>query len=159
MDLTALINCSDTVEDVELIEGFFQLNDSEKNAAFYRKLAILYKGLEEDLSDDNREIHPDLYNGWSAEEREAFERDWQDDSFTAHLPPTPESSVELDWPKSNSVTEQSQLNQLGEEKRKLDHAGETSNRLKLDEYFIIRTGKQINVRKFKTSGMFHGFVF
>ena len=103
MDLTALINCSDTVEDVQLIESFFQLSDNEKDAAFYRKLSILYKGLEDDRNAENREIHPDLFNGWSVEEREAFERDWQDDPFVDCMPldsqlPEPVQSQPMELP-------------------------------------------------------------
>ena len=45
-------------------------------------------------------------------------------------------------------------NQFGEGKRKLGDSEGMSKRQKLEEYFTIREGKQVNVRKFMTSGMF-----
>lgn len=154
MDIVALINCCDTYEEVELIESFFQLNQAERDAAFSRKLGIVYRSVEEDLARAaTQNIHPDLFNGWSVEQRNAFERDWQDDSFLEYLfeePPQqlPEPNQEMGLAIQN--------NQLGEGKRKHDGVERSpSKRSKAEEYFTIKPGKTVNVRKFRTTGMFH----
>lgn len=145
MDMVSLIKSYDTVEDVELIESYFQLNDLEKDAAFHRKLEIMYQGLDDELRVRDRGVNPDLFNGWSKQERDKFDLDWDDDTFVEHL--------SLDPPQS--PVPMSYINQEGTGKRTRDNdVASTSKRQKPIEYFTIKTGKEVNVRKFRTTGTF-----
>ena len=108
-----------------MIESFFVLNEEEKNAVFYRKLEILYRGLEEELYDVNNGIHPDVFNGWSVQERENFHRDWGDDPFIDYLP-----VLDTEPHRPGNL-----LNQFGEGKRKHIDQGEAKKRQKPEEYY------------------------
>ena len=150
MDMISLIKSCDTAEDVEMLESCFQLTSEEKDQAFYHKSVIMYRFLGEELKNDV--VNPDLFLDWSSEDRAAFRKDRADDSFVDHLalepPPQlaePEASHQIELPYQNQLG--------GKRKRVLD--GESSKRQKTIDYFTIRPGKQVNIRKFRTIGMIH----
>ena len=156
MDMVSLIKSCDKVEDVELLENYFQLSNEERDIAFHHKLDIMYRALYREL--ENNVVSPELFCDWSCGEREAFRMDWEDDSFLDHLPTElfDGSSEMPQLPCQTPEHHPSQAldKQIGDGKRKRVDGEGTSKRQKPIEYFTIKQGKQINVRKFKTSGMF-----
>ena len=162
MDIIALIKVCDMVEDVQQVESSFHFTAEEQDAANNRKLVLILANLEQYLVMHGGDwVNPDLMEGWSSDEREAFLHDWGDDSFLTTIPEAPNNgSMDSLLPEIPSQAEGSHVGELPGSyqsggKRKRDDVGETSKRQKPEDYFTIKPGKQVSVRKFRTTGMFN----
>jgi hypothetical protein len=82
-------------------------------------------------------VFDDLMTNWTDNQRSQFIADWENDEGLLDL-----------------VDEPREIPQEGlGMKRRREMRSETSNkRLKVKEYFTIKVAKQVNVRKFKSTG-------
>ena len=84
---------------------------------------------------------------WTDEERRQFNNDWADDEFLILYEEVP--SDQPDSPPSEPVE-----NQVGEgsKRKSANDIASPPKRMKPVGYFTIKSAKQVNVRKFKTTG-------
>ena len=76
------------IEEIQVLEWLFELDERQKQAAFTQRLVIRVNELVRELAQQEKrgpEILPQLIVGWSGEERLCFQNDWNDDSFLADL--------------------------------------------------------------------------
>jgi hypothetical protein len=94
--------------------------------------------MAEDIERENPVgVDPDMMANWTDDQRRLFNEDWANDDGLCELEQLPEPSE----------------NQIGEgSKRKHASDDVPSKRQRPEEYFSIKSVKQVNVRKFKTTG-------
>ena len=174
MDLINVIKGCTLIEEIEVLECIFDFDERQKEAAFNQRIVIWSNNLVRDLEIETRGIYPELFNGWSTEERDLFNADWNDDSFLAGLesvnpPLTPEVMPEWfnDWDDNSFLDDLSEIMpdaiQTGEGNRKRPATPTMeptqSKKSKTVPLFTIKSVKQVKVKKFKTTGIDYKIQF
>ena len=82
-------------------------------------------------------------DSWSSEEKRQFNEDWANDDFLCWDDEAQQPHFHADEPLDNQVGDGG--------KRKLSDSESPSKHQKSEEYFTVKSVKQVNVRKFKTT--------
>jgi hypothetical protein len=85
---------------------------------------------------------------WTDEEKRQFNEDWANDEFLCHAEEQPEIPEALE----------SQVGE-GNKRRRSNNTESSPKRLKPEDYFTIKSVKQVNVRKFRTTGTDYSVQF
>ena len=117
---------------LDIFEQAFDLTDEEKEAVLRQRLAIWTRSNSIDRS---------MLESWSDSQRLRFASEWADDSI---MMPTEPAEC-----------------QTGEGKRPVDEESMESpaKRPRAEECFAVKSVKQVNVRKFRTTGTDFFFYF
>ena len=91
-------------------------------------------------------VFEDLMTNWTDEEKHRFNEDWANDDFLFY----DEEAKQLRSPMEEAL--ESQLGE-GSTSKRVSDSESPSKRLRHEEYFTIESAKQVNVRKFKTTGI------
>ena len=92
------------------------------------------------------DVVSDFMANLSDEEKCQFNKDWNNDEFFCPLEEVEEHDFPWEEPVENQVGE-------GGKRKSVNEIESSPKRMKLEEYFIIKSVKQVNVRKFKTTGI------
>ena len=133
-----LIKACETESELEFLERCFVLTEEQKQAVLRKKIIFWTNAMAEDIERENPVgVDPDMMANWTDDQRRLFNEDWANDDGLCELEQLPEPSE----------------NQIGEgSKRKHASDDVPSKRQRPEEYFSIKSVKQVNVRKFKTTG-------
>ena len=121
-----------------------ELIEEQKGAVLQQRIIFWTNGMAEDIERQNPVVVVDGFMDNYTEDQRLFSEDWaNDDGFCEpeQLPEPPE-------------------NQLGEgNKRKHASDDVPLKRQRPEEYFTIKSAKQVNVRKFRMTGTQTVFIF
>ena len=142
-----LIKSCENEGALQFLEQSFVLTEEEKRAVLQRKIIFWTNAMTEDLCRETRTpagVVEDLMDNWSSEEKRQFNEDWAKDDFLCWDDEAEQPHFPVDEPLENQVGDGG--------KRKLSDSESPSKRQKPEEYFTVKSAKQVNVRKFKTTG-------
>jgi hypothetical protein len=115
---------------LNIFEQAFELTDEEKEAISRRRIAIWTR---------QNEVSPSLIENWSASQRMRFTNEWANYHGLCQESDAPSEVIE---------------SQTGEGKRPAndDTIESPAKRHNAEEYFTVKSVKQVNIRKFCTTG-------
>jgi hypothetical protein len=139
MDVVRKIFDSQTVEELLTLESLYDLNEYEQGLVFERKVEVITRRAEWAIENERMGLPADLTDNWTHEQGERFIRDWENDE--------PFQQMMLD----------DDLMQFGRgQKRPVNEVNDgasTSNEVSDSDFFTLTNYKQVNVRKFSTTGV------
>jgi hypothetical protein len=140
-----LIKAFEDESELDFLQESFMLTDEQKEAVLQQRIFFWTNAMAEDIERENPVGVVDgfMYN-WTEGQRRLFNEDWANDDGLCELEQLPEPPE----------------NQMGEgSKRKHASDDVPLKRQRLEEYFTIKSVKQVNVRKFRTTGTQTVFIF
>ena len=143
---TRISNCQ-TIAELRFIEKTYTLSEAEQRLLFERQMEIFQRIREWRLENEQLGLMPDFTDTWTLEQREAFMCDWWNDEHV--LQPSEERSYE-------GMEDESLTQQMGRGKKRshdeINDGGSTSDEVRDNNFFTVHNVKQVNVKKFKTTG-------
>ena len=143
-----LIKACKTESELDFLQESFILTDEQKDAILQQKIIIWTNALADDIEQGNdfedlminrtenvqqENVFDDLMANWMEEQHCRFIVDWNNDEGLVDFDSQPQEGHGM--------------------KRAHENEPETSiKRQKDEDYFIIKSAKQVNVRKFNTTG-------
>ena len=147
MDLIDVIKSCTTVEEIELLEWVFDLDERHREAALWQRIILLSNNVEQGLEIERCGLYPELLTSWTEQQREWFYNNWNDDSFFIGMEdPTMEIFEPLDEPLEEAAIQTGE----GSRKRPAETSASQSKKSKTVPLFTIKSVKQVKVKKFKT---------
>jgi hypothetical protein len=134
-----LIKACETESELDFLQESFMLTDEQKEAVLQQRIIFWTNAMAEDIARENPVgVVDGFMDNWTDDQRRLFNEDWaNDDGLYEELEQLPELSDD----------------QMGEgSKRKHASDDVPSKRQRPEEYFSIKSAKQVNVRKFRTTG-------
>ncbi|CAB4004898.1 Hypothetical predicted protein, partial [Paramuricea clavata] len=124
----------------------FMLTDEQKEAVLQQRIIFWTNAMAEDIERENPiGVVDGFMDNWTEDQRRLFNEDWaNDDGLCEELEQLPE-------PPENQIGEGS--------KRKHASDDAPSKRQRPEEYFTIKSAKQVYVRKFRTTGKYKKRVY
>jgi uncharacterized protein YeaC (DUF1315 family) len=134
-----LIKACETESELDSLQESFMLTDEQKEAVLQQRIILWTNAMAEDIERENPVgVDPDMMANWTEDQRLLFNEDWANDNGLC------EELEQLPQPSENQIVEGS--------KRKHASDDVPSKRQRSEEYFTIKSAKQVNVRKFRTTG-------
>ena len=133
-----LIKACETESELDFLQESFVLTEEQKEAVLQQRIILWTNAMAEDIARENPVgVVDGFMDNWTVDQRRQFNEDWANDDGLCELEQFPEPSE----------------NQIGEG-RKRKHASDDIplKRQRPDEYFTIKSAKQVNARKFRTTG-------
>ena len=150
-----------TIAELLALESQNIFNELEERLVFEKRMDIFLRIKEWRLENERLGLVPDLTDTWTPEQRERFLRDWQDEELPMQINRGEKRSYEEmssddDEPQvgreqKRSFEETNDDNEPGQE-------GSYENEVS-DNVFTVQSVKQVNVKKFKTTGMDYHIQF
>ena len=133
-----LIRACETESELDFLQESLVLTEEQKEAIFQQRIIFWTNAMAEDIARENPVgIVDGFMDNWTEDQRRQFNEDWENDEGLCELEQFPEPLE----------------NQMGEgNKRKHASDDVPLKRLRPEEYFTIKSVKQVNVRKFRTTG-------
>jgi hypothetical protein len=131
--------------ELDFLQESFMLTDEQKEAVLQQRIIFWTNAMAEDNERENLVgVVDEFMDNWTEDQRRLFNEDRANDDGLCELEQLPEPSE----------------NQMGEGS-KLKHASDDVplKRQRPQEYFTIKSVKQVNVRKFRTTGTQTVFIF
>ncbi len=120
-------------------ESLYDLNEYEQGLVFERKVEVITRRAEWAIENERMGLPADITDNWTHEQRERFICDWENDE--------PFQQMMLD----------DDLMQFGRGQKRLvnevNDGASTSNEVSDSDFFTLTNYKQVNVRKFSTTGL------
>ena len=140
-----LIKACEAESELDFLRESFALTEEQKEAVLQQRIIFWTNAMAEDIERENPVgVDPDMMANWTDEQRSQFIADWANDEGLCELEQLPEPPE----------------NQMGEgSKRKHASDDAPSKRQRPEEYFTIKSAKQVNVRKFRTTGTNCFYIF
>ena len=139
------INACQTLVELAELERIHSLNEEERRLVFERRLWMFLRIHERREENERLGLEPTISDFWTAEQREAYVRDWLDDSDVLEVirgeKRTHDEMMDEEPPTSHSVNEE--VLQTGHGEVDDDNA----------RPFYINSVRQVNTKKFKTKAM------
>jgi hypothetical protein len=144
MDIVRKIVACETIDELTLLESLYVLNEYEQGLVYERKVEIVTRLLEWGLENERHGLAANLSDSWTPEQRRNFLVEWNDDEpFQMIL-------------NEEALQHSSDELQSGRgEKRSIDEVNEgasTSEQVSENNYFTVTNVRQVQVKKFKTTG-------
>ncbi|CAB3993267.1 Hypothetical predicted protein [Paramuricea clavata] len=138
INMSDLIKACEAESELDFLQESFVLTDEQKEAVLQQRIIFWTNAMAEDIERENPVgVDPDMMANWTEDQRRLFNEDWANDNGLCELEQMPE-------PPENQIGEGSKRRHAS------DHA--PSKRQRPEEYFTIKSAKQVNVRKFRTTG-------
>ncbi|CAB4038436.1 Hypothetical predicted protein, partial [Paramuricea clavata] len=134
INMLDLIKACEAESELDFLQESFVLTDEQKEAVLQQRIIFWTNAMAEDIERENPVgVDPDMMANWTEDQRRLFNEDWANDDGLCELEQMPE-------------------NQIGEGSKR-GHASDDapSKRQRPEEYFTIKSAKQVNVRKFRTT--------
>jgi hypothetical protein len=140
-----LIKACKTESELNLLQKSFMLTDDQQEAVLQQRIIFWTNAMADDIERENPDgVVDGFMDNWTEDQRRQFNEDWANDEGLCELEQLPEPLE----------------NQMGEgSKRKHASDDVPLKRRRPEEYFSINSVKQVNVRKFKTTGTQTVFIF
>ncbi len=142
-----------TIAELLVLESQNVLNELEERLVFERKMEIFLRIKEWRLENEQLGVVPDLTDTWTPEQRKRFLCNWQDEE----LPMRMNQGERRSYEEMSSDSEEPQVG-CGQ-KRSDQETSNDDNESGQDDsaatcnVFTVQSVKQVNVKKFKTTGM------
>ena len=143
-----LIKACETESELDFLQESFVLTDEQKETDLQQRIIIWTNAIADNIGHGNafdglmasrteniqqETVFNDLMANWTEEQRSKFIADWTNDEGLVDFDSQPQEGHGMKRPHENEP--------------------ETSNkRQKNDDYFTIKSAKQVSVRKFNTTG-------
>ena len=143
-----LIKACETESKLDFLQESFGLTNEQKKAVLQQRITIWTNAMADDIEEGNvfdglmasrtenvqqGTVFGDLMANWTEEQRSRFIADWTNDEGLVDFDSQPQEGHGMKRPHENEP--------------------ETSNKRQKDEdYFTIKSAKQVSVRKFNTTG-------
>ena len=143
-----LIKACESESELDFLQESFILTDEQKDAILQQRIVFWTNAMAEDIQQGNdfndfvanrmedmqqEHVFDDLMANWTETQRCRFIADWDND----------EGLLDIDsQPQKGQGTKRSHENELGA----------STKRRKDDDYFTIKSAKQVKIRKFNTTG-------
>ncbi|CAB4017782.1 Hypothetical predicted protein [Paramuricea clavata] len=140
INMLDLIKACEAESELDFLqESSFMLTDEQKEAVLQQRIIFWTNAMAEDIKRENPVgVVNGFMDNWTEDQRRLFNEDWaNDDGLCEELEQLPE-------PPENQKGEGS--------KRKHASDDVPLKRQRPEEYFNIKSVKQVNVRKFRTTG-------
>ena len=145
-----LIKACENETALEFLEESLVLTEEQKRAVLQQRIIFWTNAMADELQRETEtpsDVISELMTNWTDVEMRQFNTDWANDEFLV-----PCEDVPPDQPDSlPSELIENQVSEGGKRKSANDIAS-PPKRMKPEEYFTIKSAKQVNVRKFKTTG-------
>ena len=145
-----LIKACESESALEFLEESFVLTEEQKRTALQQRIVFWTNAMADELQRETEtpsDVVPDLMTNWTDEERRQFNIDWANDEFLV-----PYEEVPSDQPDSPSSKPMENQVGKGSKWKSGNDIASSPKRMKPEDYFTIKSAKQVNVRKFKTTG-------
>jgi hypothetical protein len=121
------------------------LTEEQKEAVLQQRIIFWTNAMAEDIARENPiGVVDGFMDNWTEDQRRLFIADWENDDGLCELEQLPEPPE----------------NQTGEGSKRKHASGDVpSKRQRPEEYFTIKSAKQVNVRKFRTTGTQTVFLY
>ena len=140
---TRINNCR-TIAELRSIERMYTLNEVEQRLLFEKQMEIFQRIREWRVENEQLGLIPDFTETWTPEQREAFMYNWQNDEHFIQVNEGDERYYE-------AMIDESLTQQVGRgQKRSSEEMSEDD--VVRDNFFTVNGIKQVNVKKFKTTG-------
>ena len=138
------INACQTLAELAELERIHSLNEEERRLVFERRLWLFWRIHEWREENERLGLEPTISDFWTAEQREAYLRDWLDDSAVLEVIRGEKRTHDemLDEGPSTSHSVNEEVLQTGR--------GEADEN---ERPFYIESVRQVNTKKFKTKAM------
>ena len=143
-----LIKACETESELDFLQESFVLTSEQKEAVLQQRIIIWTNAIA-----DNME-HGNAFDGLMASRTENIQQETVFDDLMANWTEEQRSKFIADWTNDEGLVDFDSQPQEGHGmKRPHENEPETSNkRQKDDDYFTIKSAKQVSVRKFSTTG-------
>ena len=143
-----LIKACETESELDFLQESFVLTDEQKEKVLQQRIIIWTNAIA-----DNME-HGNAFDGLMASRTENIQQETVFDDLMANWTEEQRSKFIADWTNDEGLVDFDNQPQEGHGmKRPHENEPETSNkRQKDDDYFTIKSAKQVSVRKFSTTG-------
>ncbi|CAB3992512.1 Hypothetical predicted protein [Paramuricea clavata] len=140
INMLDLIKACEAESELDFLQESFVLTDEQKEAVHQQRIIFWTNAMAEDIERENPVgVVDGFMDNWTEDQRRLFNEVWANDDGLCELEQLPEPPE----------------NQMGEgSKRKHASDDAPSKRQRPEEYFTIKSAKQINVRKFRTTERF-----
>ena len=142
-----------TLKELSVLGSQSVLNEMEQRLVFERQMEIFQRIMEWRLENEQLGLAPDLTDTWTPEQREAFLRDWFDDQVILQTNHREKRSHE-------EINEGASTSQTGHgQKRSYDEMLDGDEPVQIgrgqddERPFNIESVTQVNIKKFRTTGM------
>ena len=145
-----LIKACESESALEFLEESFVLTEEQKRTALQQRIVFWTNAMAYELQRETEtpsDVVSDLMTNWTDKERRQFNIDWANDEFLV-----PYEEVPSDQPDSPSSKPMENQVGKGSKWKSGNDIASSPKRMKPEDYFTIKSAKQVNVRKFKTTG-------
>ena len=143
-----LIKACETESELDFLQESFILTSEQKEAVLQRRIVFWTNAMAEDIQ------HGNDFNDLVANRMEDIQQEHVFDDLMANWTETQRCRFIADWHNDKGLLDIDSQPQEGQgTKRSHENEPETSiKRRKDDDYFTVKSAKQIKVRKFNTTG-------
>ena len=122
----------------------YTLNEVEQRLLFERQMEIFQRRREWRVENEQLGLIPDFTDTWTPEQREAFMYNWQNDEPFVQVNEGDERFYE-------AMSDKSLIQQVGRGQKRSSEEMSEDDEVR-DNFFTVNSIKQVNVKKFKTTG-------
>ena len=142
------INACETESELDFLQESFVLTDEQKETVLQQRIIIWTNAIADNIE------HGNAFNGLMASRTENIQQETVFDDRMANWTEEQRSKFIADWTNDEGLVDFDSQPQEGHGmKRPHENEPETSNKRQKDEnYFTIKSAKQVSVRKFNTTG-------
>ena len=138
----------------ESVERNGQLNEMEQRLVFERQIEIFQRIMQWRLENEQFGLAPDLTDTWTPVQRQRFQQDWQDDKIILQ----PVHGQKRTYEEMAADDKGLPITQVGRgHKRSHEEIDEDDDSDGIP--FIVESVKQVNVKKFRTTGINYRIQF
>ena len=143
-----LIKACESESELDFLQESFILTDEQKDAILQKRIVFWTNAIAEDIQQG------DNFNNFVANRMEGIQQEHVFDDLMANWTETQRCRFIADWDNDEGLLNIDSQPQKGHGmKRPHENEPETSTkRRKEDDYFTIKSAKQVKVRKFNTTG-------
>ena len=143
-----LIKACESESELDFLQESFVLADEQKDAILQQRIVFWTNAMAEDIQQGND------FNDLVANRMEDIQQEHVFDDLVANWTETQRCTFIADWDNDEGLLDIDSQPQEGQgTKRSHENEPETSNKRQKDnDYFTIKSAKQVKVRKFNTTG-------
>ena len=143
-----------TLKELSVLESQSVLNEMEQRLVFERQIEIFQRIMQWRLENEQLGLAPDLTDTWTPVQRQRFLQDWQDDEIMLQ----PVHGQKRTYEEMAADDDGLPITQVGRgQKRSHEEIDDDDDSNGIP--FVVESVKQVNVKKFKTTGMSYRIQF
>lgn len=149
------IKVCQTLKELSVLESQSVLNEMEQRLLFEIQIEISQRIMEWRLENEQLGLAPDLTDIWTSVQRQRFLQDWQDDEIVLQTVRGQKRSYE----EMVAYGDGAPVTQVGRGQKRSHEEINDDDDDSDGISFVVESVKQVNVKKFKTTGMNYRIQF